>query len=150
MVPTSMARHTGARCSVKRMHALTTQARTTLLAEETQGLAVTRSRVGLDGSQATDQHVGTDRSDESQAQPMTEGLPPHGRVVRRLGRAPWQRWTREGAMLSVRCTTLGSCTRVVRWTSWSRTRTMTVRHVRSISPSICPLWPCQAAIIRIV
>src|SRR5262249_43751297 len=44
-----MARNTGARFSVKRLHALTKQALTTLLAAETQVLAVTRSLVGLDG-----------------------------------------------------------------------------------------------------
>ena len=43
-----MARNTGARFSVKRMQALTKQALTTLLAEETQGLAVTSSLVVLD------------------------------------------------------------------------------------------------------
>jgi len=37
---------------------------------------------------------------------MTDGLPPHGRVLRRLCREPCQSWTREGAMLSVRCTRL--------------------------------------------
>src|SRR5262249_39314111 len=44
------------------------------------------------------------RSDESQSQPMTDGLPPHGRVVRRLCREPCERWARKGAMRSVRCT----------------------------------------------
>jgi hypothetical protein len=43
-----MARNTGARFSVKRIHALTKQDLTTLLAEETQVLAVTRSLVVLD------------------------------------------------------------------------------------------------------
>jgi transposase len=43
-----MARNTGARFSVKRMQELTKQALTTLLAEETQGLAVTSSRMVLD------------------------------------------------------------------------------------------------------
>jgi len=37
---------------------------------------------------------------------MTEGLPPNGRVVRRLCREPYKSWTREGAMWSVRCTRL--------------------------------------------
>src|SRR6516162_1140591 len=45
-------------------------------------------------------------SDESQSQPTTEGLPPNGRVVRRLCREPCQSWTHEGAMRSVRCTRL--------------------------------------------
>jgi len=44
-----LARNTGARFSVKRMHELTTQERTTLLAEESQVLAVTSSLVVLDG-----------------------------------------------------------------------------------------------------
>jgi transposase len=44
-----MARNTGARFSVKRMQALTTQELTTWLAEETQVLAVTSSLVVLDG-----------------------------------------------------------------------------------------------------
>ena len=44
-----LARHTGARCSVQRMHALTKQDLTRLLAEEPQGLAVTRSLVVVDG-----------------------------------------------------------------------------------------------------
>src|SRR5262250_1539065 len=43
-----MARNTGARCSVKRMQALTKQDRTTLLAEEAQVLAVTSTLVVLD------------------------------------------------------------------------------------------------------
>jgi transposase len=43
-----MARNTGARCSVKRMQALTKQDLTTLLAEEAQVLAVTSSLVVLD------------------------------------------------------------------------------------------------------
>jgi transposase len=43
-----MARNTGARFSVKRMQALTKQDLTTLLAEEAQGLAVTRSLAVLD------------------------------------------------------------------------------------------------------
>src|SRR5881409_3002576 len=43
-----MARNTGVRFSVKRMQELTKQALTTLLAEETQVLAVTRSLVVLD------------------------------------------------------------------------------------------------------
>jgi transposase len=43
-----MARNTGARFSVKRIHALTKQELTTLLAEEPQVLAVTSSLVGLD------------------------------------------------------------------------------------------------------
>ena len=34
---------------------------------------------------------------------MTEDLPPDGRVLRRLCREPWKRWTREGAILSVPC-----------------------------------------------
>jgi hypothetical protein len=37
---------------------------------------------------------------------MTDGLPPNGRVVRRLCREPCESWTREGAMRSVRCTRL--------------------------------------------
>jgi hypothetical protein len=45
----SRARTTGARFSVKRLQELTTQARPTWLAAEPQGLAVTRSLVGLDG-----------------------------------------------------------------------------------------------------
>jgi len=48
-VPNIMARHTGARLSVKRMQALTKQALMILLAEETQGLAVTSSLMVLDG-----------------------------------------------------------------------------------------------------
>jgi transposase len=43
-----LARNTGARFSVKRMQELTKQALTTLLAEETQVLAVTRSLMVLD------------------------------------------------------------------------------------------------------
>jgi transposase len=43
-----LARHTGARFSGKRIHELTKQALTTLLAEETQVLAVTSSLVVLD------------------------------------------------------------------------------------------------------
>src|SRR5262250_510239 len=43
-----MARNTGARFSVKRLRELTKQERTTLLADETQVLAVTRSLVVLD------------------------------------------------------------------------------------------------------
>jgi hypothetical protein len=43
-----MARNTGSRFSVKRMQELTKQALTTLLAEETQVLAVTSSRMVLD------------------------------------------------------------------------------------------------------
>jgi transposase len=43
-----MARHTGARFSGKRMQGLTKQERTTLLADETQVLAVTSSLVVLD------------------------------------------------------------------------------------------------------
>src|SRR4029453_4439037 len=43
-----MARHTGARFSGKRIHALTKQELTTLLAEDTQVLAVTRSLMVLD------------------------------------------------------------------------------------------------------
>jgi transposase len=43
-----LARNTGRRFSIKRMHALTKQELTTLLAEETQVLAVTRSLVMLD------------------------------------------------------------------------------------------------------
>jgi transposase len=44
-----MARNTGARFSVKRIQARTKQDLTTLLAEETQVLAVTSSLGGLDG-----------------------------------------------------------------------------------------------------
>jgi transposase len=43
-----LARNTGARFSGKRMHELTKQALTTVLADETQVLAVTSSLVGLD------------------------------------------------------------------------------------------------------
>jgi transposase len=43
-----MARHTGARFSGKRLRELTKQARTTVLADATQGLAVTSSLVVLD------------------------------------------------------------------------------------------------------
>jgi transposase len=43
-----LARHTGARFSGKRMHELTQQDLTTVLADETQGLAVTSSLVVLD------------------------------------------------------------------------------------------------------
>jgi hypothetical protein len=38
-----LARHTGARFSGKRMHALTKQERTSMLTEELQVLAITRS-----------------------------------------------------------------------------------------------------------
>jgi len=48
----------------------------------------------------------TTPSDASQSQPLPEGLPPHGPSRRRLCRAPWQRWTREGALVSVRWTRL--------------------------------------------
>jgi transposase len=44
-----MARNTGARFSGKRVQELTTQDRTTWWADETQGLAVTSSLMGLDG-----------------------------------------------------------------------------------------------------
>lgn len=44
-----LARHTGARFSGKRIHELTKQDLTTLLADETQVLAVPSSLVGLDG-----------------------------------------------------------------------------------------------------
>jgi hypothetical protein len=47
-VPNIMARHTGARFSVKRIQELTKQELTTLLADETQVLAVTSSLVVLD------------------------------------------------------------------------------------------------------
>jgi hypothetical protein len=47
-VPNIMARTTGSRFSVTRIHELTTQALTTWLAEETQGLAVTSSLRVLD------------------------------------------------------------------------------------------------------
>jgi transposase len=47
-VPNIMARNTGARFSVKRLQELTKQARTTVLAEETQVLAVTSSLTVLD------------------------------------------------------------------------------------------------------
>jgi transposase len=43
-----MARNTGSRFSVKRIHELTKQELTTVLAEETQVLAVTRSLMVLD------------------------------------------------------------------------------------------------------
>ena len=43
-----MARHTGARCSVKRLRELTRQDRTTVLADETPVRAVTSSLVVLD------------------------------------------------------------------------------------------------------
>jgi transposase len=37
------------------------------------------------------------RADEPRSQPLTDGPPPKGGVVRRLGREPWEKWTREGA-----------------------------------------------------
>lgn len=50
--------------------------------------------------------VTTTLSDESRSQPVTDGLPPDGEVWRRLCREPLKSWTREGAMISVRCTRL--------------------------------------------
>jgi transposase len=47
-VPNILARHTGARCSAKRLHACTKAAREGLLPEANQVLAVTRSRALLD------------------------------------------------------------------------------------------------------
>jgi len=47
-VPNIMARHTGTRFRVKRLHELTKQDRTTLLADEPPVRAVTSRLVGLD------------------------------------------------------------------------------------------------------
>ena len=46
------------------------------------------------------------RSDSSRSQPIPHGLPPHSCVVRRLCRALWKRWTREGAIRAGRWTCL--------------------------------------------
>ena len=42
-------------------------------------------------------------SDKPQSQPVTDGLPPTVEVLGRLCRELLKRWTREGAMTSVRC-----------------------------------------------